>query len=511
MQFLFHSDFIIDALRLESDGKKRSAVMELYRQKKIQGWVLSAAVPKILEHVLKDGEEVSANNAVNKFFKEIPILSLSAEEIREAVLDQGTALDISLAALAVKAFGLDGVVTSDPGAFSRLDVNALKPEELPPLLEQGKRKVDRVSLLDITASYPEIWNDVEKEMAEVIRTGRFILGGKVAELEEKIAAYCQSKFAVGVSSGTDALLISLMAAGIGPGDEVITTPYTFFATVGSIARVGARAVLVDIDEWTYNIDADQIEKKISKKTKAIIPVHLYGQCAEMEPILELARKHDLAVIEDAAQAIGSEYAFKRAGSMGDYGCFSFFPTKNLGGFGDGGIVTTSSEPIYEKLKVLRVHGSKPKYFHKVLGGNFRLDALQAAVVSAKLKYLEGWTKKRRGNADIYRRLFDEAGLLDRVQLPREVFPRHIYNQFVIRVEQGRDELKTFLKENKIDTEIYYPEPMHLQECFSSLGYRGGDFPNAEKAAKETLALPISHEKTPEELEYVVSNIKNFFA
>lgn len=511
MQFLFHSDFMIDALRSEGDGKNGSAVLDLYRQKKIEGWVLSTSIPVILENVLADAKDSSHPKAVKKFFEGIPILSLSAEEMRETVLTHGAELDVSLAALAVKAHQLDGVITTDPGAFSGLGVNAVKPEEFPSLMEQNKKKVARVSLLDITASYAEIWNDVEQEMAEVIRSGRFILGGKVAELEEKIAAYCQCQYAVGVSSGTDALLISLMAAGIGPGDEVITTPYTFFATVGSIARVGARAVLVDIDPGTFNIDADQIKKNIGKKTKAIIPVHLFGQCAEMDPILELARKHNLTVIEDAAQAIGSEYAFKRAGSMGDYGCFSFFPTKNLGGFGDGGIVTTSSEEIYEQLKILRVHGSQPKYFHKVLGGNFRLDALQAAVVSAKLKYLEGWTEQRRQNADIYRRLFEQAGLLDRIQLPQEVFPRHIYNQFVIRVEQSRDELKTFLKENKIDTEIYYPEPMHLQGCFSSLGYRRGDFPIAEQAANETLALPVSQEKTPEDLEYVVSNIKNFFA
>ncbi|MCH8156540.1 MAG: DegT/DnrJ/EryC1/StrS family aminotransferase, partial [Nitrospinae bacterium] len=283
----------------------------------------------------------------------------------------------------------------------------------------------RVPLLDIPASYEAILADVEKNISEVIRTGHFILGPKVEELEQRIAEYCGAKYAVGVSSGTDALLISLMAAGIGEGDEVITTPFTFFATAGSIARLGARPVFVDIHPDTFNIDPQQIENKITDKTRALLPVHLYGQCADMDPILELARKHKLAVIEDAAQAIGTEYKGRRTGSLGDYGCFSFFPTKNLGGFGDGGMVTMSSEELYERVKILRVHGSSPKYYHKIVGGNFRLDAIQSAVVLAKLKYLDRWTEQRRKNAQTYGRLFKEKGLLNFITLPGEVVPRHV--------------------------------------------------------------------------------------
>ncbi|MBI4383687.1 MAG: DegT/DnrJ/EryC1/StrS family aminotransferase [Nitrospinae bacterium] len=352
---------------------------------------------------------------------------------------------------------------------------------------------------------------MEREMAEVLRSGHFILGPHVARLEEKIAQYCHCRYAVGVSSGTDALLVSLMAANVGPGDEVVTTPFTFYATAGSIVRVGARPVFVDIDPATCNLNPDQVESRISKKTKAIIPVHLYGQCADMEPLLETARKHGLAVIEDAAQAIGASYQGRRAGSLGDYGCFSFFPTKNLGGLGDAGMVTVSSEEFYQKLVVLRTHGAKPKYYHKVVGGNFRLDTLQAAAICAKLDYLEGWTEKRRQNAFRYDRLLSEAGLMDHVQTPQELVPRHVYNQYVVRVKNRRDDLRKFLQEKKVQTEIYYPLPLHLQECFASLGYREGDFPESEKAARETLALPIYPELTPERQEYAVRVIKEFFA
>ncbi|TDJ60014.1 MAG: DegT/DnrJ/EryC1/StrS family aminotransferase [Nitrospina sp.] len=347
-------------------------------------------------------------------------------------------------------------------------------------------------------------------MADVVRSGHFILGPKVVELEERIAEYCQTPFAVGVSSGTDALLMALMADDIQPGDEVITTPFTFFATAGSIARSGARAVMVDIDPTTFNIDPAKIEQAITPKTKAIMPVHLYGQCADMDPILEIAKKHKLTVIEDAAQAIGSEYKGRRAGSLGDFGCFSFFPTKNLGGFGDGGIVTTHSEALYEKLKILRNHGMEPKYYHKLIGGNFRIDALQAAVVTAKLGHLERWTASRRGHAGHYNRLFEENGLTQFVATPREIFPRHIYNQYIIRVKDGkRDALRKFLGEQNIITEIYYPVPLHLQECFAPLGYKPGDFPVSEQAAEETLALPIAPEITQQ--QQVVAKILEFFS
>ena len=367
----------------------------------------------------------------------------------------------------------------------------------------------KVPLLDIPLSYKEVLADVEKNINEVIESGYFILGPVVEELEQKIATYCEAKYAVGVSSGTDALLISLMAAGIKEDDEVITTPFTFFATAGSISRLGAKPVFVDIEPDTFNIDTKQIEENITRKTRAILPVHLYGQCVDMDPVLDLAQKNNLVVIEDAAQTIGSEYKGRRAGSMGDYGCFSFFPTKNLGGFGDGGMVTMNSEELYEQVKILRVHGSHPKYYHKMIGGNFRLDAIQAAVVLAKLKYLDKWTEKRRANAQTYNRLFKEMGMTDSLTLPVEIVPHHVYNQYIVRVKNKRDELRSFLGENNISTEIYYPLPLHIQDCYSSLGYKKGDLPESEKAADETIALPIFPELTTDQLEYVVATITRF--
>lgn len=375
----------------------------------------------------------------------------------------------------------------------------------------------QVPLLDLKEQYRTIKEDILETAREVFESQYFILGPKVKALEEEIAEYCSSAHAVGVSSGTDALLISLMAADIGYQDTVITSPYTFFATAGSVARCGARPVFVDIDPQTYNISPDLLEDNIKSMTradlsklKAVIPVHLYGQCADMAPILEVCEKHNLLVIEDAAQAIGAEYNRKRAGSMGDFGCFSFFPSKNLGAFGDGGMVTTNSEEFYAKLIKLRVHGSHPKYYHQLVGGNFRLDAFQAAVVSVKLKYLDRWTKARQENARHYRSLLETTGLTDRVQLPVEKETRHIYNQFVIRVKEKRDALRQFLSDAGIGTEVYYPVPLHLQECFSALGYKKGDFPAAEHAALHTLALPIYPELSEDQMAYVVERIKAFF-
>ena len=374
----------------------------------------------------------------------------------------------------------------------------------------------KVPLLDLKAQYNSIREEILKVTQEVYESQYFILGPRVEALEKEISEYCSSKYATGVTSGTDALLISLIAADIGDEDIVITTPYTFFATAGSIARTGAVPVFVDIDPDTYNISTDGIENNVNAMTddqrsrlKAIMPVHLYGQCADMDPILKIAKKHDLVVIEDAAQAIGAEYKGKRAGSIGDFGCFSFFPSKNLGAFGDGGIVTTNSDELYEKLKILRVHGSYPKYYHKIIGGNFRLDALQAAIVSVKLKHLDGWTAARQGNANRYRELFTSAGL-DNIKLPVESQGRHIYNQFVISVPKKRDDLRLFLQEAEIGTEVYYPVTMHLQECFSYLNYKKGDFPVSEHAASHTLALPIYPELTEDQQAYVVDKIKEFY-
>ncbi len=477
--------------------------MGLCRSGQCKGWVASTSLPTLFREL--EGQE---RDKAKDLLSSLSVASPTAGDLRNALQDER--FDEKLASILVQSCGFDAVVTTIPENFSGDDILVLTPEQLQSKVESPPGKVNEVKLLDISASYHQILNDVEVEMADTTRKGHFILGAKVSELEEKIAEYCQTKYAVGVSSGTDALLISLMAAGIGEGDEVITSPYTFFATAGSIIRAGAKPVFVDINDVTFNIKAEHIERCITSRTRAIMPVHLYGQCADMDPINELAKKNNLIVIEDSAQSIGSEYKNKRSGSLGDMGCFSFFPAKNLGAFGDGGIVTTSSEDLYEKLKVLRVHGSKPKYYHKTIGGNFRLDALQAGVVKAKLNYLEGWTEKRRQNATVYNQLLQQNALTQYIQLPPEVFPRHVFNQYVIRAGNRRDELRAFLNENKIGCEIYYPLPLHVQECFQSLGYKKGDFPESEKAADESLALPISHEITQAQQEYVVENIRRFF-
>jgi dTDP-4-amino-4,6-dideoxygalactose transaminase len=375
----------------------------------------------------------------------------------------------------------------------------------------------KVPLLDLKEQYKSIKEEILKVAEEIFDSQYFILGPRVEALEKDIAGYCSSRHALGVSSGTDALLISLMAADIASQHTVITTPYTFFATAGSILRTGARPIFVDIDPDTYNMSPKGLERVIASMTdnelarlKAVIPVHLYGQCADMDPILKIAKEHHLLVIEDAAQAIGAEYRGRRAGSMGELGCFSFFPSKNLGAFGDGGMVTTDSDELYDKLRILRVHGSHPKYYHKLAGGNFRLDAFQAAVVSVKLKHLDKWTKARQENARKYRELFADSGIDDVIKLPVEKEDRHIYNQFVICVMDKRDDLRRFLNEVGVGTEIYYPIPMHLQECFLDLNYKKGDFPVAEHAALHTLALPIYPELSDDQLAYVVEKIATFY-
>jgi dTDP-4-amino-4,6-dideoxygalactose transaminase len=355
-------------------------------------------------------------------------------------------------------------------------------------------------------------------LEQTFRSQAFILGPEVAKLEERVAAYSQTRFGIGVSSGTDALLLALMAIGVGPGDEVITTPYSFFATAGAVARLGAKPVLVDIDPKTYNIDPSKIGKAITPKSKAMIPVHLYGQCADMAPIMELAQRHNLKVIEDAAQAIGAEYRDgRRAGSMGTVGCLSFFPSKNLGCLGDGGMVVTNDTDLAERMKVLRVHGGKPKYYHKLIGGNFRLDTIQAAVLNVKLNYLDQWTQRRQENAKRYETLFQQSGVVQKskLRLPDPVYRAsgakhyHIYNQFVLRAEK-RDDLMGYLKQKGIGTEIYYPVPFHLQECFRYLGHKEGDFPESERAAKETVAIPIYPELTETQQAEVVEAITSFY-
>jgi len=363
-----------------------------------------------------------------------------------------------------------------------------------------------IPLLDLKAQYTTIKNEVDAAIQEVLESQHFILGPKVEQCEKAIAAYSTCSHAVGVSSGSDALLACLMAENIGPGNEVITTPYTFFATVGAISRLGATPVFVDIEPTTYNLDVAQIAAKVTKKTRAIIPVHLFGQMADMDPIMAIAEKHGLIVIEDGAQAIGSEYKGRRAGCIGHYGCFSFFPSKNLGAFGDGGMIVANDAERAEKVRVLRGHGAKPKYYHRVVGGNFRLDAIHAAVVSAKLPHLNFWTSARQRNAQRYDRLFREAGV--EIGLPVVTTNRHIFNQYVIR-SSSRDRLQSFLKEKGVGTEVYYPVPMHLQDCFAYLGVKEGAFPESERAARESLAIPVYPELTDEQTRYVVDLIAKF--
>jgi dTDP-4-amino-4,6-dideoxygalactose transaminase len=365
-----------------------------------------------------------------------------------------------------------------------------------------------VPLLDLKAQYGAIKADVDAAIAEVFESQHFILGPKVEQCEKAIASYSACSHAIGVSSGSDALLACLMAENIGPGDEVITTPYTFFATVGAISRLGAIAVFVDIDPASYNIDASQIASKVTDKTRAIIPVHLYGQMADMDAVMHVANDRDLVVIEDAAQAIGAEYKGRRAGSIGHYGCLSFFPSKNLGAAGDAGMVVTNDAQRADKLRCLRAHGAKPKYHHRIVGGNFRLDAIQAAVISAKLPHLDDWTAARQRNAKRYDRLFAETGLP--IVLPTVVTNRHIFNQYVVRVP-ARDELQAFLQKKGVATEVYYPVPMHLQDCFAYLGYKAGAFPESERAAKESLALPVYPELTESQAQYVVDCVCEFLS
>jgi len=367
----------------------------------------------------------------------------------------------------------------------------------------------KIPLLDLKAQYAALRSEIRAAIDRVCEDQHFILGPEVDALEREIAAFCGSRFAVGVSSGTDALLAALMAAGVGPGDEVITSTYSFFATAGVIARLGARPVFVDIDAETFNLNGEQARAAISPQTRAIIPVHLFGRCAEMDDYLPLARRRGIAVIEDAAQAIGArDQRGESAGSLGDFGCFSFFPSKNLGAFGDGGMIVTGSSELAQKLRILRVHGGKPKYHHAVIGGNFRLDALQAAILRVKLRYLAQWSEARRQHARYYRAEFARLKLADHIALAPDT-PGHIYNQFVIRCP-ARDHLQAYLRDQGIETEVYYPVPLHLQECFAGLGYGPGAFPVAERAAREALALPIYPELSAEQQTYVAERVADFY-
>ena len=368
----------------------------------------------------------------------------------------------------------------------------------------------RFDFLDLRAQFATIHDEVMEAVTQVFESQYFILGPEVKLLEDEVAAKLGAKFAVGCASGTDALILSLLAAGIGKGDEVITTPFSFIATAGSIAYVGAKPVFVDIEPVTYNINPALLQAAITPKTRAIMPVHLFGLPADMDPILAIARAHNLAIIEDAAQAIGSRYAGRFTGTFGDYGCFSFFPSKNLGGAGDGGMITTNDPAIAERLQMLRVHGSKKKYFHEMIGTNSRLHALQAAVLRVKLRHLDAWQQGRQNRADRYRRLFETAGLSSFITAP-PVPPakfEHVYNQFTIRSTR-RDDLKAFLHNKGVPSEIYYPLSIHLQEAFAYLGHAPSDFSESEKASREVLALPVYPELPDPQQDRVVQAIVDF--
>jgi len=385
----------------------------------------------------------------------------------------------------------------------------------------------RVPLLDLKPQYLSLKKELDEAVLRVAESQHFILGPEVQKMEEEFCSYLKCNHAIGVSSGTDALLLALMAIDIMPGDEVIVPTYSFFATAGVVSRLNAVPVLTDIDPVTYNLKPADVERKLTSKTKAIIPVHLYGQSADMQQVMELAQKNNLKVIEDGAQAIGAEYKDgKCAGTIGDVGCFSFFPSKNLGCYGDGGLVVTDDDELAHSLRIKRVHGGEPKYYHKVIGGNFRLDALQAAVIRVKLPHLNSWSQKRRENAERYNNMLIEAGLAEetgiinfddsnKVLLPKAIYKDvnelknfHIYNQYIIRVQE-RDALRDFLLKNEIGCEIYYPVPFHQQECFADLGYKDRDFPIAETAGDTTLALPIYPELNTEQQQFVVDKIKEF--
>jgi dTDP-4-amino-4,6-dideoxygalactose transaminase len=370
----------------------------------------------------------------------------------------------------------------------------------------------RVPMLDLKTQYSKITNEIDSAVKDVLSSQQFILGPEVRELERELAAYTDSTNAVGCASGSDALLLALMALGIGEGDEVITSPFSFFATAGSIARLGAHPVFVDIDAGTFNIDAGLIERAVGPRTKVIMPVHLFGQCAEMGPLNEIAEARGLAVIEDAAQAIGAEWRGRRAGNLGAVAAFSFYPSKNLGGAGDGGLLTTNDAGLADRLRRFRAHGAKNKYYHDLVGINSRLDSLQAAILRVKLRYLDEWTAARRANAERYRKLFAAFGLIQsgNVSLPEErASCFHVYNQFVVRVKD-RDRLQAHMAENKVGTEIYYPLPLHLQPCFKDLGYEKGSMPVAEAAAAEVLAIPIYPELGEDAQRYVVDVIRDFY-
>jgi dTDP-4-amino-4,6-dideoxygalactose transaminase len=535
---LIDKDILLDCLNITQENNLNSIkLLELCKRGDIKAWVSEHSVSEVCKLI-------SQSNNLKEFFKRLKdlleifgVLSINKDIIYSAIsrsdMDYSTSIQYEVA----RSAGIGYIVTNSPSLYS----NSGNPEVLTPeaFIDRVKnQEVGNIPPLDLKPELHAFWDETQKELGRVIFSTSFILGDTVKRFEDEFARYCGVEHCIGVASGSDALLISLMAIDVGPGDAVITTPYTFFATVGAIARLFALPVFVDIDPTTYNIDPNGIEELIRKscywdgetlwietpgigtsslnlayfpkrrRVKAIIPVHLFGQTANMERVMEIAKKYNLYVIEDAAQAHGAECWMggsksKRIGSIGHLGCFSFFPTKNLGGWGDGGAVTTGDPNLAEKVRVLRVHGSKPKYYHKFVGINSRLDTVQAAVLLAKLPYLDRWIEKRQKVAMNYMDLLHSNG---NIALPEVAgyTARHVWNQFVVRINGNgrRDQVQKKLKEKGIGTGVYYPLPLHMQECFSYVGYREGDFPNSEKAARETLALPMFPELGRKEQEEI---------
>lgn len=503
------------------------SLMNLCFQKEVEGWIMSSSVLSLYAELGSVVGPTEASLKIKDALNYLACLPLTEEHIRQAIngANDEKFIPDKLKILICKEFGLDYFITEHVDELNEMeDIDSLPVQIvsaakfLSNFRELRRKPPARVSLLDTKASYHSLYHRIHGAMNRVLLSGKFILGNEVKAFEEAVADYCNCQFAVGLSSGTDALLVALMALEVKPGEIVITTPYSFFATAGVIVRLGARPLFVDIDKETYNMNPEKLEDTLLKlnsdhlaRVRAIIPVHLFGQCADMEPILSVSRQYGLAVIEDAAQAIGSRYKNQAlAGSMGTMGCFSFFPSKNLGGFGDAGLLSTNNPTLAEKVNILRSHGAQPKYYHRIIGGNFRLDALQAAMIKEKIPFLDESTRIRQANAHFYSIGFKELGLDNLITLPKIASGSfHIFNQYIIRAP-NRDELKAFLTSHNIETEIYYPVPLHLQECFAYLDYKKGDFPASEQASQETLALPVYPGLTKDMQQYVMECIKAFY-
>ena len=499
MRALIDINIFMDILMFRAGYATSLIILDLCEAKKIDGWILANSIPTMHYLLSKSEGELVARRKIKEIIKGISIIPL-----RNGILQASFDLQIN----AALQFGMDAIITRNKKDFKDSKVPAYTPEEfLDKFNQEGFATKKSIPLVDIKSQVYSIYPEIDDLITKTLLSGWFILGNEVEQFEKEFADYCNAKYAVGVASGSDALALSLQALGIGSGDEVITVPNTFIATVDAIFRNGAKPVFVDIDPETYNIDVSNIEEKITDKTKAIIPVHLYGQSADMDPIIKIAKEYDLKIIEDACQAHGAEYKGKKVGSIGEVGCFSFYPAKNLGCYGDGGMMVTNDMGLSEKIKMLRNYGQSKKYYHDFIGYNSRLDELQAAVLRVKLKYLDKWNDLRRAHAKIYNELLEHVS---GTEIPIEKdYAKHVYHLYVIRCKE-RDKLQQYLNSKGISTGIHYPIPVHLQEAYKHLEYNKGSFPITEKYASEILSLPMFPELRNEELEYVCNIVKEFY-